>query len=386
MTVLEMHHAVEQGLQKVASNSFDTFLPEEIDFALNKMQERFVKQRFFFASDPKRQGLHGSQKRVDDLRVLTVLDYLDTVVTPNPARNYEDFDLPTDYMFLINSRVNILYDDCKIDPELVSNGTFSTTSDWTLGDGTDDRWAISNSQLKHTAGSGSSYQEAASQILEEVRTGETYLITFILQRPSSSPGYNGSFTVSLGSPITGGLNTSLTFNYDASAVSAGSATIYQSTSLDSSGNNTIEKQIELQALSDQAAITFTPSQDFDGVLKNVSVKRIKEIGLRIVEPDDAYNILGNPFATATDQSAFGIVNGTNIKVFRNTKNNKSYLLKSLRADYIRTPVEISLSSNVDCELADHTHQEIVDLTVKHLLEATESQRYQTNTVESSQTE
>ena len=27
MTVLEMHHAVEQGLQKVASNSFDTFLP-----------------------------------------------------------------------------------------------------------------------------------------------------------------------------------------------------------------------------------------------------------------------------------------------------------------------------------------------------------------------
>lgn len=386
MTVLEMHHAVEQGLQKVASNSFDTFLPEEIDFALNKMQERFVKQRFFFASDPKRQGLHGSQKRVDDLRVLTVLDYLDTVVTPNPARNYEDFDLPTDYMFLINSRVNILYDDCKIDPELVSNGTFSTTSDWTLGDGTDDRWAISNSQLKHTAGSGSSYQEAASQVLEEVRTGETYLITFILQRPGSSAGYNGNFTVSLGSPITGGINTSLTFDYNAAAVAAGSATIYQSTSLDSSGNNTIEKQIELQALSDQAAITFTPSQDFDGVLKNVSVKRIKEIGLRIVEPDDAYNILGNPFATATDQSAFGIVNGTSIKVFRNTKNNKSYLLKSLRADYIRTPVEISLSSNVDCELADHTHQEIVDLTVKHLLEATESQRYQTNTVESSQTE
>ena len=38
MTVQEMHHAVEQGLQKVASNSFDTFLPEEMDFALNKMQ------------------------------------------------------------------------------------------------------------------------------------------------------------------------------------------------------------------------------------------------------------------------------------------------------------------------------------------------------------
>ena len=289
-------------------------------------------------------------------------------------------------MFLINSRVKILYDDCKVDPELVSNGKFDTTSSWVLGDGTDDRWTISNGLLSHTAGSDSSYQEAASQTLEEVRRGETYLVTFILQRPGVSAGYNGSFTVSLGSPVTGGINTSLTFNYDASAVAAESATIYQSTSLDSSGSFTIEKQIELQALSDQAAITFTPSQDFDGVIDNVSVKRIKEIPLRIVEPDDAYNILGNPFATSTDQSAFGIINGTLIKVFRNTKNNKSYLLKSLRADYIRIPVEISLSSNVDCELADHTHQEIVDLTVKHLVEATESQRYQTNTVESSQTE
>ncbi len=386
MTILEMHHAVEQGLQKVASNSFDTFLPEEIDFALNKMQERFVKQRFFFASDPKRQGLHGSQKRVDDLRILTELDYLDTVITPNPATDHEDFDLPTDYMFLINSRVNILYDDCKVDPELVSNGNFDTNSNWILGDGTDDRWTISNGLLSHASGSDTSYQEAATQVLEEVRRGETYLVTFLLQRPGVPAGYAGSFTVSIGDPVTGGMNTSLTFQYDASAVAAGNATIYQSTSEDSSGNNTIEKQLELQALSDQAAITFTPSQDFTGVIDKVSVKRIKEIPLRIVEPDDAYNILGNPFATATDQSAFGIINGTSIKVFRNTKNNKSYLLKSLRADYIRIPVEISLSSNVDCELADHTHQEIVDLTVKHLLEATESQRYQTNTVESSQTE
>ena len=96
MTVAEMHFAVEQGLQKVGSNSFDTFLPEELDFALNKMQERFIKQRFLSKSDPKQSGYYGTQKRIDDLRVLTILDYSDDVSTMSATVDHEDFDLPTD--------------------------------------------------------------------------------------------------------------------------------------------------------------------------------------------------------------------------------------------------------------------------------------------------
>ena len=108
MTVAEMHFAVEQGLQKVGSNSFDTFLPEELDFSLNKMQERFIKQRFWNKSDPKQSGYYGTQKRIDDLRVLTVLDYSDDVSAMSVIVDHEDFDLPTDYMFLVNSRVKVL--------------------------------------------------------------------------------------------------------------------------------------------------------------------------------------------------------------------------------------------------------------------------------------
>ena len=371
MTVQEMHHAVEQGLQKVASNSFDTFLPEEIDFALNKMQERFVKQRFWALSDPKAQGLHGAQKRVDDLRILTVLDYSDDVVTPDLYADHEDFDLPTDYMFLINGRVKILYDDCQIDPELVTNSTFANATGWTLGTGDPSgyKWAISNNNIQHINGSTDPATHAV-----RVKKGNKYLISVNVFGTSTQDGaYNGSFTISLGTPGTPGAgNTSYTFDH----ATVANATIYQTT------HATVAKQFELHALTDNALLQINPSSDFDGRLDNISVKRIKEIPLRIIEPDDAYNILGNPFATSTPNSAIGIVNNTEIKVF----NNKSYLLKGLNADYIRTPVEISLSSGVDCELADHTHQEIVDLTVKHLLEATESQRYQTNIAESSQTE
>ena len=381
MTVQEMHHAVEQGLQKVASNSFDTFLPEEIDFALNKMQERFVKQRFWALSDPKAQGLHGAQKRVDDLRILTVLDYSDDVVTPDLYADHEDFDLPTDYMFLINGRVKILYDDCQVDPELVTNSTFSNADSWSLGLGTDPstyKWAITSGHLKHSSGS----TDPARHSIRVVK-GNKYLVTFLLKDATQgTAGYAGSLTVSLNDVIAGGSNTSPTFSY-----TSGSTNMLNNTS------DTVKKQIELEVITDWRSdsanspgnnnvLRFNPSSDFTGRIDEVSVRRIKEIPLRIIEPDDAYNILGNPFATSTPNSAIGIVNNTEIKVF----NNKSYLLKGLNADYIRTPVEISLSSGVDCELADHTHQEIVDLTVKHLLEATESQRYQTNIAESSQTE
>ena len=371
MTVQEMHHAVEQGLQKVASNSFDTFLPEEIDFALNKMQERFIKQRFWALSDPKQQGLHGAQKRVDDLRILTVLDSSDDVVTPDLYADHEDFDLPTDYMFLINGRVKILYDDCQIDPELVTNSTFANATGWTLGTGDPSgyKWSVTSGYLTHTSGSTDSATHSV-----RVKKGNKYLISVIVKGASADDGaYNGSFTISLGTPGTPGEgNTSYTFNH----ATVANATIYQTT------HATTAKQFELHALTDNTLLQINPSTDFNGKIDNISVKRIKEIPLRIIEPDDAYNILGNPFATSTPNSAIGIVNNTEIKVF----NNKSYLLKGLNVDYIRTPVEISLSSGVDCELADHTHQEIVDLTVKHLLEATESQRYQTNIAESSQTE
>ena len=371
MTVQEMHHAVEQGLQKVASNSFDTFLPEEIDFALNKMQERFIKQRFWALSDPKQQGLHGAQKRVDDLRILTVLDSSDDVVTPDLYADHEGFDLPTDYMFLINGRVKILYDDCQIDPELVTNSTFANATGWTLGTGDPSgyKWSVTSGYLTHTSGSTDSATHSV-----RVKKGNKYLISVIVKGASADDGaYNGSFTISLGTPGTPGEgNTSYTFNH----ATVANATIYQTT------HATTAKQFELHALTDNTLLQINPSTDFNGKIDNISVKRIKEIPLRIIEPDDAYNILGNPFATSTPNSAIGIVNNTEIKVF----NNKSYLLKGLNVDYIRTPVEISLSSGVDCELADHTHQEIVDLTVKHLLEATESQRYQTNIAESSQTE
>lgn len=55
-----------------------------------------------------------------------------------------------------------------------------------------------------------------------------------------------------------------------------------------------------------------------------------------------------------------------------------YIFNSYIIRYIRKPVRISLSLPTDCELADHTHQEIVEMAVSSMLENIESGRYQSN--------
>ena len=55
-----------------------------------------------------------------------------------------------------------------------------------------------------------------------------------------------------------------------------------------------------------------------------------------------------------------------------------YIFDSYIIRYIRKPKRISLSLQSDCELADHTHQEIVEMAVSSMLENIESGRYQSN--------
>ena len=45
MNVGQMHIAVNQGVQKIASSQVDLLLPEEIDLELNKAQMKFIKTK-----------------------------------------------------------------------------------------------------------------------------------------------------------------------------------------------------------------------------------------------------------------------------------------------------------------------------------------------------
>ena len=230
MTVQEMHFAVDQGLQKVASSVYDYFLPQEVDFWLNRAQERYIKQRLYKQTDPKKVGFEGNVKRMDDLRMLITADYTDGV-TPQPLQDFIDFDLPIDYMFLVNARVTMHVNHCgeqvdTLDPEVMRD-------------------------------------------------------------------------------------------------------------------------------------------------------------LRILEQDKVYQHQQNPFAKTKAEFPLAVVFDEEVRVFQ---DKERFILKTLHLDYLRLPVDINLSTSVDCELAEHTHHEIVDLTVKSIIEAIESPRYQTTSIEQQQSE
>jgi hypothetical protein len=54
--------------------------------------------------------------------------------------------------------------------------------------------------------------------------------------------------------------------------------------------------------------------------------------------------------------------------------------------YLRKPTVVSIDTFTDCDLPEHTHREIVLLTVKLLIENIESPRYQTEAIELNQSE
>ena len=230
MTVQEMHYAVDQGLQKVASSVYDYFLPEEVDFWLNRAQERFIKQRLGKVSDPKRLGFSETTKRLDDLRLIITSDYEDSVVA-STAPEFINFDLPIDYMFLVNARVKMYVDHC-------------------------------------------------------------------------------------GNPVT----------------------------------------------------SESPSTTRD---------------VRIVEQDKVYAMQQNPFGKTKPDYPLAIIFDDEVRVYQ---DSEKFILETLYLDYLRQPVQITLSSSIDCELAEHTHHEIIDIAVKSIIEAIESPRYQTTSIEQQQSE
>lgn len=54
-----------------------------------------------------------------------------------------------------------------------------------------------------------------------------------------------------------------------------------------------------------------------------------------------------------------------------------YMVNNAKLVYIKKPDTVSLSGDITCNLPDHTHAEIVNMTAKRMLENIESPRYQT---------
>ena len=110
MQIGEMHNHLRLELNKINSNLYDDFLPEEIDAFLNQQMFSFIKQRYNPTSNIKKRGFEETQKRIDDLRKCLVTDYELRLYRKNDDVVYTP--LPSDYMFHTSSKSYIYYNSC----------------------------------------------------------------------------------------------------------------------------------------------------------------------------------------------------------------------------------------------------------------------------------
>tara|TARA_R110002051_G_scaffold275335_1_gene336339 strand:+ start:8388 stop:9086 length:699 start_codon:yes stop_codon:yes gene_type:complete len=105
----------------------------------------------------------------------------------------------------------------------------------------------------------------------------------------------------------------------------------------------------------------------------VERKRVKPI-----QHDDYNKMIGDPFNKPDKNKVVRLMNRNRAELI----GDGTYIIDKYHLRYIRKPAVMNLVNNDNCELADHTHDEIVTLAVGMALENTANPRYQTHMVES----
>jgi hypothetical protein len=387
MNVIEMHLAVQQGVDKINSLQADMLLPEEIDIELNKSVSRFINNKYgknnIFA-----KGFEESQKRIDDLRNL-VTEYTNSVVYKeqhNETIFIDKFKLPSDYLYLVNQKSEILINGRGCDPvgwsldnnsetyyvvvpftSLHLNPSTNTSTSFIAGmslmqDETD--WSLGFVNIPSAGASfWSSYSYPADIDLirlDLLNSGNWPAGVEIYWETYGDLNYADSFIFIVD------INIHTWFNWDASnPVDSGNtsavseiATIYSSNLIDIQSTHNFAQY----------------SNDVFGSKRIVGEEGYNRRTTfnKFVQHDDIYKLLDDPFNTTKPSAPLTTMQGDYIDIY----TSDIFIIDKVKITYIRKPKQISLSLGINCELPIHTHQEIVDRTVGSILEGINDPRYQ----------
>jgi len=117
---------------------------------------------------------------------------------------------------------------------------------------------------------------------------------------------------------------------------------------------------------ERAVITYTDC-------KNQIVNDIVEV--RPIQHSEFSKVIKDPFKKPSTTKILRLMEDSRVELV--SSNGVTIVAYWLR--YIKRPVRIDLTNNIDCELSEHTHDEIVDEAVKIALESTEAKRNPTFT-------
>ena len=371
MTIDDMHIAVNQGVDKIHSLQADILLSEEIDHELNKNILRFINQRFTPLGNKYQQGFEQSQKRIDDLRTLLTEATLDVTFKENLLNGKIFVDkgqLPSDYLYLVRQSSKVAINRCQPIKFSFETGEafFGITID-AADLSKDDSYFTSFQYFENPSVNTSiDIYNDPDGVLNSTSfpiqpTVLDYLVTNGSNTPAGfiSPGFAALPTLNFDKLI-------IVINVDA---------------------------IQFQPGVSQALLTYSDgsTKSFNFVNESPDSKRIptglttKEIHPnKFVQHDDIFKLLTDPFNKTKHTAPLSTITNDQIEVY----TDDTFLIEDLRVLYIKKPDTVSKTSTpqVNCNLPDHTHQEIVDMTVSTILGNISDPRYQISAAEKMQAE
>jgi hypothetical protein len=389
MTVNEMHIAVNLGVQKLASFQADNLLPEEIDHELNLSVMRFIKQRYNPSSNRQGKGFEQSQKRIDDLKHLVSTQTGTTasfgyagdtlggyIYTANNSNIYVDrYTLPLDYLFLVNITAQVYYEcNASIFPKYTPNFVNLYTAELDL---TPPLPGYFLSMIERWDTASNNWTQITNVPLGEELTRDLLINqTTYFNIPSLKATINDLRVGALNDTAQGNSvidsNTLYLERYNAPFETDPNTGYYlRLTWLDDTGPSnaiyvSINKYIYFQTSTERRAPTASNRLSY----------------CKFAQHDDIIAMMDDPFNITDYRSPIYTIRENYIDIH----TDNTFVVPNVFINYIRKPKNISLSTGVGCELPIHTHDEIIEMTVKSILEGFESQRYQSQSMETFESE
>jgi len=382
MNVGQMHLAIQQGVDKINSLQADMLLPEEIDIELNKSMSRFLNTKYG-KNNKYAKGFEEGQKRIDDLRSL-INEYEAPVIFKEQYDNnfwIDQFRLPSDYLYLVNQRSELFIDKCTPityslgddNPQAyfvlpianLHNDTHMASAIGMLADPSD---SSLGTELISNLNSSWIYPQDVQQMKDHLLNDANWQPGFeIYWEMHGQLHHPNSFIVLVDTTVHGFMHwdSSLTSDVSGSSLITSLVSIYPgATGYD---DHSFTEVVYAQYTDDSLGAKRLPPPT---VTREFAFNKF-------IQHDDIFKLLEDPFNTTKYTAPLTTIRGEYIDIY----TNDIFIIDKVKITYIRKPKQISLSLGFGCELPEHTHQEIVDMTVSSILEGISDPRYKTHQVE-----
>lgn len=423
-----MHIAVNLGVQKLASFQVDNLLPEEIDHEINMAVRRFINQRYSPQSNPKRRGFEQSQKRIDDLRTL-LEDYHSPMLGSNRTRKsytssgssfglvytspsagpirLERFKLPIDYMYLINIKADL----AKTCTKPLTFGSSFIIDAFLRIKASAPKPGMVVRRIKVPEGQGAQFvtifeSNGNANNMEELLNPAYYAEGFTPSF-SNNDGLSDMFDPSIIADSPHADSSEIYLKYPTKNVGDLTSDGFQEQEANIVvGTNTENGELDgvyatveydypftdLDAVSAEGETPVDSTTILVKVLSGPTSRQrehrtaklskhpnssLQRTLCKYVPHDDLFALLDDPFNTAKSDNLLYTIQENFVDLYSNNKT----LPLGVTIKYLRKPANVNINAGIGCELAEHTHHEIVEMTVKSILEAFESPRYQSQTGE-----